>query len=135
MNRAAEDAAKKAAPIFISAIKGITIQDGINILRGGNNAATTFLRSKTATALTNAFAPVIKTSLNKVNAQQIWNTVFSTYNSLPLSQNKVNTDLTAYVTQKALDGIFTEIAQEEMKIRTDPAAQVTGLLQKVFGNK
>lgn len=135
MNRAAEDAAKEAAPIFINAITSMSIQDGVQILTGGNNAATNFLKGKTTAALTAAFAPVIQKSLNKVNAPEIWNSVFSTYNSLPLSQQKVNTDLTAYVTERALSGLFTMIAQEEQKIRTDPAAQVTGLLKKVFGNK
>lgn len=135
MNRAAEDAAKQAAPIFINAITSMSIQDGMQILTGGNNAATNFLKSRTTAALTAAFSPVIKNSLDKVNAPQLWNTVFSTYNSLPLSQNKVNTDLTGYVTERALNGLFVTIAQEEQKIRTNPAAQVTSILQKVFGKR
>jgi hypothetical protein len=135
MNRAAEDAAKQAAPIFINAITSITIQDGINILRGGNNAATNYLKGRTTNALTTAFRPVIQKSLNKVGAPDLWKTVFTTYNNLPLSKNKVNPDLANYVTERALTGLFTTIAGEEMKIRTDPAAQVTGLLKKVFGSK
>lgn len=136
MNRAAEDAAKQAAPIFINAITSMSITDGINILKGGNNAATNYLQSKTTSALTSAFRPVIEKSLNKVNATQLWNTVFSTYNQLPFTgSKKVNTDLTAYVTERALSGIFTSIAAEELKIRTDPASQVTNLLRKVFGGK
>lgn len=135
MNRAAEDAAKQAAPIFINAITSMSIQDGVNILKGGNNAATNYLKGKTTTALTAAFKPVIQKSLSKVNATEIWNTVFSTYNQLPFTQNKVNPDLTGYVTERALSGIFTTIAGEELKIRTDPAAQVTNLLKRVFGQK
>lgn len=135
MNRAAEDAAAKAVPIFINAIKSITIQDGLSILRGGNGAATNFLKSKTTVALTNAFRPVIQGSLNKYNVDTYWNQVFSTYNKLPLVQNKINPDLTAYVTERALNGLFVTVAQEENKIRTNPAARVTDLLQKVFGAK
>jgi len=133
MNRAAEDASKKAAPIFINAISGITINDGLAILQGGNNAATQYLQSRTTTQLTNAFHPVIQSSLSKVGAEKIWKTVFTTYNQLPLIREKVNPDLVSYVTGKALDGLFKTIAQQELKIRTDPAAQVTSLLQKVFG--
>ena len=135
MNRAAEDAAKQAAPIFINAITSMSITDGINILRGGSNAATTYLKGKTTSALTTAFQPVIQKSLNKVGAPDIWKTVFGTYNKLPIAQNKVNPDLTGYVTERALSGIFTSIGEEEAKIRNNPAAQVTGLLQKVFGSK
>lgn len=134
MNRAAEDAAVKAAPIFVNAIKGITIQDGVQILRGGNNAATLYLESKTSSALTAAFKPVIQQSLDKVGATKIWQTVFQTYNQVPFVQ-KVNPDLVGYVSQQALKGVFTEIAAEELKIRTDPASRVTSLLQKVFGSK
>lgn len=133
MNRAAEDAAKQAAPIFINAITSITIQDGLNILKGGNNAATNYLKGRTTGALTTAFSPVIQKSLNKVGAPELWKTVFSTYNKV--SRNKVNPDLTGYVTERALSGLFVTIADEEAKIRTNPAAQVTSLLQRVFGNK
>lgn len=134
MNRAAEDAATKAAPIFINAITSMSIQDGMNILTGGNNAATLFLKARTVAALTQAFNPVIQNSLNKVGAPEIWRTVFSTYNSLPLAQNKVNPDLTGYVTERALAGLFTTISEEEQKIRTNPAARVSDILQKVFGS-
>jgi len=133
MNRAAEDAAKQAAPIFVNAITSITIQDGLNILKGGNNAATNYLKGKTTGALTTAFKPVIQKSLNKVGAPDIWKSVFSTYNKISL--NKVNPDLTGYVTERALNGLFVTIAEEEAKIRTNPAAQVTSLLQKVFGSR
>lgn len=133
MNRAAEDAAKQAAPIFVNAITSMSLQDGFSILNGGNNAATNFLKGRTTSALTTAFRPVISRSLDKVGATSMWNTVFSTYNRLPLVAKKVNPDLSGYVVEKALEGMFFSIAQEEMKIRTDPAAQVTNLLKQVFG--
>lgn len=135
LNRAAEDAAVKSAPIFVNAITSMSIQDGMSILKGGNNAATTYLQGKTTAALTAAFRPVISASLNKVGAEKLWNTVFKTYNSLPLAGQKVNPDITGYVTERALSGLFTTIGQEELKIRTDPAAQVTNILKKVFGNQ
>ncbi len=134
MNRAAEDAAVKAIPIFVDAIKGMSIQDGMNILRGGDGAATNFLKSRTTMALTNAFRPVIENSLKKVDATKYWAQVFSVYNRLPTTTNKINTDLTGYVTERALSGMFVTIAEEENKIRKDPAARVTDLLRKVFGS-
>jgi hypothetical protein len=135
LNRAAEDAAGKAVPIFISAITSMSITDGLNILRGGNNAATNFLKGATTVALTQAFKPVIEKSLGKVNATKYWSTAFNTYNKLPLSRNKVNPDLTGYVTERALNGLFVKVSEQEANIRNNPAAQVTSLLQKVFGGK
>lgn len=133
MNRAAEDAAKKAAPIFINAIKGMSIQDGMSVLRGGNGAATNFLKGKTTAELTNAFRPVIENSLKKVDATKYWSQVFTIYNRLPTTINKINPDLTGYVTERALNGLFVTVEQEENKIRQNPAARVTDLLKKVFG--
>lgn len=132
MNRAAEDAAKSAAPIFINAIKGMSFQDALGILRGGDNAATNYLKDKTTISLTEAFRPVIESSLKKVDATKHWNTVFTTYNKF--SSEKVNPDLSAYVTEKALTGIFYQVAQEEQKIRKDPFARTSDLLKKVFSN-
>jgi hypothetical protein len=134
MNRAAEDASGKALPIFLDAIRGMSIQDGINILKGGNDAATQYLKAKTSAALTAAFKPVIQESLEKVNATKYWATVFDAYNQLPTTFKKVNPDLTAYVTERALNGVFVYIAEEEAKIRMNPAARVTDLLKKVFSN-
>jgi hypothetical protein len=131
INRAAEDASKSAAPIFINAIKQMTIQDAVGILKGGDFAATNYLKGKTTAGLTEAFRPVIEQSLAKVGATKYWNTLFSTYNTF--STQKVNTDLSAYVTEKALFGIFQEVSLEEQKIRKDPAAQTTALLKSVFG--
>lgn len=133
MNRAAEDAAKSAAPIFINAIKQMSIQDAMQILSGGQHAATDYLKKTTTGALTTAFQPVIQKSLQQVDATKYWSDVFSTYNKFSLK--KVNPDLTAYVTEKALDGLFYNISLEEAKIRTDPAARATDLLKKVFAKQ
>jgi hypothetical protein len=132
MNRAAEDAAKSAAPIFVNAIKGMSINDAWGILKGSDTAATSYLKGKTTASLTEAFRPVIEQSLGKVGATKYWNAMFSTYNKLPLV-SKVNPDLSAYVTDKALSGIFMQLATEEQTIRKDPVAQTTALLKKVFG--
>ena len=132
MNRAAEDAAKSAAPIFIDAIKQMSIQDAFGILKGGDYAATNYLKDKTTASLTEAFRPIIETSLKKVDATKYWNTVFTSYNKF--SSEKVNPDLSAYVTEKALTGIFYQVGQEEQKIRRDPVARTTDLLKKVFAN-
>lgn len=131
MNRAAEDAAKSAAPIFMNAIKGITIQDGFSILKGSDNAATNYLKDKTLASLTEAFRPVIEASLKKVDATKYWNTLFTNYNRF--APEKVNPDLTAYVTERALNGVFFQVAQEEAKIRKDPMARTSDILKKVFG--
>jgi hypothetical protein len=132
MNRAAEDAAKSAAPIFVNAVKEMSIQDAMGILKGGDNAATNFLKSKTTSQLTEAFRPVINQSLEKVGATRHWNTVFRNYNRL--AAEKVNPDLSAYVTEKALSGIFMQLAEEEARIRKDPMARSTEILKQVFGN-
>jgi hypothetical protein len=132
MNRAAEDAAKSATPIFVDAIRQMSIQDAFGILKGGDFAATNYLKEKTTASLTEAFRPVIETSLKKVDATKYWNTVFTTYNKF--SSEKVNTDLAAYVTDKALTGIFYQVGQEEQKIRKDPVARTTDILKKVFAN-
>jgi hypothetical protein len=135
INRAAEDASKSAAPIFIGAIKGMSLGDALGILRGPDTAATSYLKKTTTPQLTVAFKPVIDASLKKTNATKYWKDVFETYNKLPTTFHKVNTDLTAYATQKAIDGIFYYVAVEEKNIRKNPAAQVTDILQKVFGGK
>jgi Protein of unknown function (DUF4197) len=133
MNRAAEDAASGVGDIFWNAIKQMSITDGLQILRGGDFAATDYLKKTTTTVLTEKFKPIIQGSLTKTDATKYWNDVFSNYNKF--SNDKVNPDLTAYVTEKALVGLFHNISLEEQKIRKDPAAQVTGILKKVFGGK
>lgn len=132
MNRAAEEAAKSAAPIFVNAIKGMSFQDALGILRGNDTAATSYLKGKTLSSLTTAFSPTIDSALQKTGATKYWQTVFETYNKVPLVK-KVNTNLSGYVTERALNGLFFQVAQEEQKIRKDPAARVTETLKKVFG--
>jgi hypothetical protein len=134
MNRAAEQASKSAAPIFVDAIKTMSIQDAFGILKGSDSAATTYLKGRTSMELTNSFKPVIEDALEKTNATKYWKDVFETYNKLPTTFNKVNTDLSGYVTEKALTGLFYQVALEEQKIRKDPAARVTDILRKVFGS-
>src|ERR1700722_10023590 len=132
INRAAEDAAKSAAPIFLNAIKSMSVSDGIAILRGSDTSATAYLRKSTTAQLTAAFLPVITNSLQKVGATQSWKTVVDTYNKIPFTK-KVNPDLPAYSTGKALDGVFFYVAVEEKSIRQNPAGQADALLKKVFG--
>ena len=134
MNRAAEEASKSAAPIFVDAIKQMGFQDALSILKGTDTAATSYLKGKTLTALTTAFKPVIDQALLKTDATKHWKTVFETYNKLPTTFKKINTDLSGYVTDKALSGLFYQVAIEEQKIRKDPAARVNDVLKKVFGN-
>ena len=133
MNRAAEDAAGGISTIFINAIKQMTVTDGLKILQGGDFAATEYLKKTTTAQLTEKMRPVIEASLAKVNATSYWKDVFTAYNKVSFSKQLVNTDLSAYVTEKSMSGIFYSIGQEEQKIRKDPAAQVTDLLKKVFG--
>jgi len=132
LNRAAEDAAKDAKPIFLSAIKQMTIADATNIVLGDQNSATEYFRRATTAQLLAAFTPVITASLNKVGATKYWSDATHEYNKLPLVK-KVNTDLPAYTTQKAIDGMFIQVALEELKIRNELGARSTPVLQKVFG--
>ncbi len=132
LNRAAEDAAKDAAPIFINAITSMNIQDGISLLKGGDNAATEFLKGKTRDELKAKFRPVIQSSLKKVNITKYWKPLMTKYNQIPMVQ-KMNPNLEDYVTDRALEGLFKLLADEEYKIRKDPAARISDLLKKVFG--
>ena len=131
LNRAAEDATKEATPIFVNAIKEMTFNDAKNILLGDDRAATTYLKQKTNQELYNKFNPVIKNSFSKVGADQIWSNIITKYNNIPFTQN-VNPDLTDYVTQQALDGVYTMIAVEEQEIRTNIASRTTDVLKRVF---
>ncbi|GAB3317178.1 DUF4197 domain-containing protein [Hymenobacter humi] len=132
LNRGAEDAARSAKPIFISAIKSLTFSDVWNILTGQKDAATQFLKRTTSTQLTTAFAPIMQQSLDKVGATRYYSALATQYNQLPLGK-PVQTDLTQYATGKAVDGLFTLIAQEEANIRENPVARTTELLRRVFG--
>jgi len=131
LNRAAEDAVKTATPIFVNAVKEITFADAKNILLGDNNAATTYLQSKTNQSLYNSFSPVINQSFSKVGADKIWSNLITKYNSIPFV-NKVDPDLTAYVTNEALKGVFTMIEVEEKGIREKVGLRDTALLKQVF---
>jgi hypothetical protein len=132
LNRAAEDAAKEAKPIFVSAIKQMTITDATNILLGNKDAATDYFKRVTTSQLMEKFKPVINTSLAKVGATKYWGDATGQYNKLPMVK-PLNTDLSAYVAQKAIDGMFIQVAQEELKIRDNLGSRSTSLLQKVFG--
>jgi hypothetical protein len=133
MNKAAEKAANEAKNIFIAAIKNMTVRDAINIVKGTDNAATMYLKNNTSPELIGKFKPIIKTSLDNVNATKYWSDLITVYNKIPFIK-KMNPDLPQYVTQKAIDGLFIMIAKEELKIRKDPAARTSELLKKVFGN-
>lgn len=133
VNRAAEDAAQEAKPIFVSAIKQMSFADASKILLSGQeDAATQYFKRVTSSQLSAKFSPIIESSLNKVGATRYWGDAISRYNQIPLVAD-INPDLTAYVTQRAIDGLFHEIAREELKIRTNLAARNTSLLQRVFG--
>lgn len=131
LNRAAEDAVKEATPIFVDAITKMTITDAKKILMGADNSATAYLQKTTTTPLYGKFSPVVKTSLDKVGADAVWEKIISKYNSLPLV-TKVNPDLTDYVTNKALDGVFKMITVEEKNIRTNLSSRTSDLLKKAF---
>jgi hypothetical protein len=131
LNRAAEDATKEALPIFVDAVRDISFNDAKNILLGDQRAATSYLESKTQQALYAKFSPVIQNSLGKVGATDLWGTAITKYNSIPFT-NSINPNLTDYVTQKALEGVFKMISQEEIKIRSKVGARSTDLLKRVF---
>jgi len=134
MNRAAEEAAKGAFDVFAGAVREMTIQDGFAILNGGDMAATNYLREKTSIPLKQKFSPIVKKAIDKVNVTSYWNPLVNAYNMVP-GVTKQNPNLEDYITDRAIAGLMTMIAEQEMKIRQDPAAQVTALLKKVFGKK
>ena len=134
LNRGAEEAAKEAKPIFITAIKSMTIDDAWGILKGQPDAATQYLKRTTSTQLKEKFSPVIQSSLDKVNATKYYGNLVTTYNGIPFV-DKVNPDLNDYATDKAIEGLFFMIAKEEREIRRDPVARTTDLLRRVFGSQ
>ena len=131
LNRAAEEAVNEATPIFVDAVKGITFNDAKNILLGNDDAATQYLSNATQSELYTKFNPVIKSSFEKVGADVIWENLITRYNNIPLTA-KVNTDLTDYVTNEALKGVFTMISVEEKEIRTKVSSRTSDLLKRVF---
>jgi hypothetical protein len=133
LNRSAELAAREAAPIFVNAIRNMTIREGLEILQGDPNAATKYLRRNTEAQLIEAFSPVITSKLNETAATRYWSDVINTYNQIPLVR-RVNPDLVGYATENAMDGLFLLVEREEAGIRHDPAKRITELLQRVFGS-
>jgi hypothetical protein len=137
MNRAAEDAAKEALPVLRDAVTGMSVSDGFAILKGGDDAATRYLREKTGATLTERFRPIVARSTEKVALTSYWTPLANGYNKAGMftGAKAVNPDLDGYVTEQAIDGLFTLIAQEEGRIRQDPMARTTDLLKRVFGAK
>lgn len=136
LNRAAEDATKTALPIFVDAITNMSIQDGFKILNGGDGAATRFLKENTTSKLVAAFSPKVAESISRVKLTDYWNPIINKYNGVMTitGGEKMNPDLNAYVTERAIAGLFKLVEEEENKIRKDPAARVSDILQKVFGS-
>lgn len=132
LNRAAEEAAKEAAPLFLLAIKSMTVKDGLSILKGEDNAATSYLEASTKDSLYATFRPIVEKALQTVNITKYWSPLASGYNKIPLT-TKVNLDLEDYTTEKAMEGLFKLLELEEKKIREEPSARVSDLLKKVFG--
>jgi hypothetical protein len=132
LNRGAEEAAKEAKPIFVNAIKQMTIEDAWGLLKGQPDAATQFLKRTTTAQLKAKFSPVVQQALDKVSATKYYADVINTYNKIPFIE-KVNPDLNAYATDKAIEGLFVMVAKEEKNIRENPIARTTDLLKKVFG--
>ncbi len=133
LNRGAEEGAKEALSIFGNAIKALTLQDVRDILFGGENAATEYFKRTTRDQLFETFSPKIKQTLDKVNATQVWEDVTTKYNGIPFTNNKIETDLVKYATDRAMDGLFLKIAVEEEKIRNNAVARTSEILRKVFG--
>ncbi len=134
LNAAAEDAAKSAKPIFVSAIKQMTFADATNILLGDKNSATQYLESKTSQPLYKSFSPKVGTSLDKVNATSYWTKAMTAYNKIPFVK-QVNPDLKDYVTQQALKGMFGMVENKEADIRTNVGSRTTDLMKQVFAKQ
>ena len=134
MNRAAENACVKVAPVFIGAIKQMSFQEAVGILKGSDNAATEYLKVKSTDSLKLLIEPIIGNSLKQTKTIELWNAVFKTYNRIPFVQ-KVNPNLSLYVTEKTMQAVFLKMALEEKKIRTNSAAQTSTILKSVFGTK
>lgn len=134
LNRAAEEASKDAAPIFVDAVKTMTIGDGLTILKGTDTSATHYLREKCSSPLNTKFKPTVHTATEKVQLTKYWTPITSAYNKVP-GHTPVQTDLDQYVTSRAIDGLFKLIGDEETQIRINPAARATEIMKKVFGSK
>ena len=136
LNRAAEKATKKATAIFVHAIRGMTVEDGANILKGADNAATNYLKIKTKAQLTLEFAPIVDQAIDAVELTKYWEPLMNKYNTATMftGGEEINTDLNAYITERTIQGLFVHVEAEEKLIREDPVARVTDLLKKVFGS-
>jgi hypothetical protein len=136
MNRAAEEASKEAVPIFVEAIRGMSIEDGFAILNGGDGAATRFLMDRTTAQLKQAFMPKVKDAIDKVQLAQLWQPIVSRYNMTTTISGKprVQEDLSEYVLDRSITGLFLMVEKEENKIRKDPVARVNDILRRVFGS-
>ena len=134
INRGAEDAVSYAKPIFVDAIREMTVTDALNILKGNKDAATQYFKQKTTEKLVAAFTPSVKSSLDKVEATKYYTDIVNTYNGFPTTMKKVNPDLTSYVVGKAVEALFDQVAKEEASIRANPMGQASALLKKVFGS-
>ena len=135
INRGAEDAVGTAKPIFVDAIREMTLSDALGIVRGDKDAATQYFRQKTTQKLTAAFTPSVQTSLDETNATKYYGDIINTYNKLPTSFDKANPDLTSFVVGKAVDALFDQVAKQEAEIRANPLARTTDILKKVFGSR
>ena len=133
LNRSAEEAAAQASPVFRSAISRMTIQDGFDILRGEDNAATNYFRRTTTEEFHELFLPVVERALNNTAATRYWNDIVTQYNRIPFVQ-PVETNLAQYTTTNATDGLFLLLEEEEKAIRQDPVKRTTDLLRRVFGH-
>lgn len=133
INRGAEDAVAFAKPIFVDAIKEMTLTDALNIVKGNKDAATQYFKQKTSQQLIAAFTPSVQSSLDKVEATKYYDDIVTTYNKFPTTFRKVNPDLTSFVVGKAVDALFDQVAKEEANIRANPLARTSDILKKVFG--
>ncbi|MCZ2458472.1 MAG: DUF4197 domain-containing protein [Chitinophagales bacterium] len=134
INRGAEDAVGYAKPIFVEAIKQMTVTDALNIVKGPKDAATQYFKQKTTQKLVDAFTPSVKSSLDKTDATKYYGDIVNTYNNFPTTFKKINPDLTSFVVGKAVDALFDQVAKEEANIRANPLARTTDILRKVFGS-
>lgn len=135
INRSAEDAVGFAKPVFVNAIREMTLADALTIVKGSRNSATSYFRDKTRDSLIAAFSPVVKNSLDKLNATRYYSDIVNAYNKIPTTFNKINPDLTNYVAGRATEALFDQIEKEEANIRENPLARTTQILKKVFGTK
>lgn len=135
INRSAEDAVGFAKPVFVNAIREMTLADALTIVKGSRNSATSYFREKTRDSLIAAFSPVVKNSLDKLNATRYYSDIVNAYNRIPTTFNKINPDLTNYVAGRATEALFDQIEKEEANIRENPLARTTQILKKVFGTR